>query len=385
MLSLENLTFFHCGIFAAFYIVVALAIYVYHNEIKGTNPLAYMSLSAGLSHIIVFLLFATGIENRHILIGFASYWTWVPTASMLCIKTAISPEWLTFKRFIKYILFFLIGTIACFISGSIYMLSAMIGISIVSTIWCYFVLKKGIDLHEKLVKEYFTDLERFGNGWIKIFMYFQILTSFCLIYFLLFNNPYFNIIWNYAQSGFWLYFLLKSKEQHYYSTQIPEEYKGDFYELEKKTESISSIKQSEQHSASVNRMTEPNETASVPTQDKSMISQETVEYIVMRLKELEENQYFLDDSLNLSSLAQAVGTNRTYMSVYFRENNTTFWDYINGKRCDYAIELINKQPNITMAELSRKCGYKTENCFRTSFTTIHGKAPSVYKREARLK
>ena len=368
--NLQSLTAFHCGLFAAFYIVVGVALFTYHKNTKGAIALALVSISSGFAHIFGFLLDSFAPDNVNLSIGLASYYTWASPTVMLCLKEAISPGWLTWEKYLRYISPFLLGTILCLIFGNIYILNILTGLDIFATVYCAFVLRKGIDLREKVVKEYFTDINTFGHGWVKGFMYFQVLTAICLYPLFTNHNVYIGIIWNYIQGGYWLYFLLKCREQRYYSTQIPDDIQKDLDEIDKQIDGRKEVKKDEEQII-------PEAEAG----EKMMISSETMEYIEKRLHELEEQKVFLTESLNLASLAQEVGTNRTYMSVFFRTKETTFWDYINGKRCEHAIEIMKARPSVTMAELSHLSGYKTENCFRSSFTTLYGKTPFVYKRE----
>lgn len=368
--SLQSLTAFHCGLFAAYYIVIGVALWIYHKETKGAVALALVSLSSGLAHIFAFLIDSFDPGNMHIQLGLGSYYTWATPTVMLCLKEAITPGWLTWQKYFRYISPFMMGTVLCLVFANIYILNILIGLNIFASIYCAIILRKGIAIREKVVKEYFTDIETFGHGWVERFMYFQVLTSICLIPLFLYDNKIVGIIWNYIQGGYWLYFLLKCREQRYYSTQIPDDIQKDLDEIDKQIEARKEVKKDEEQII-------PEAEAG----EKMMISSETMDYIEKRLHELEEQKIFLTESLNLASLAQEVGTNRTYMSVFFRTKETTFWDYINGKRCEHAIEIMKARPSVTMAELSHLSGYKTENCFRSSFTTLYGKTPFVYKRE----
>ena len=374
---------FHYGLFTGYYLIVALAIYVFYHSsdnTRGTLPLALVSLSSALAHILGYIKIEGFPDSLTFHVGLAAYCTWASPTIMLCIKEAITPGWLSWGKWFRYISPFMLGTLLCAITANIYILYVLVGLAIFSTVYCTIILQKSIDIREKLVKEYFTDIDSFGHGWVKVFMYYQILTSICLLLLFMFGKPYQVIIWNYIQAAFWLYFLLKCKEQRYYSTQIPEDIKKDFDQIEE-----TSTKGQKEESEPRNGSDSDQDGDKGLNNDKTVISQETLEYLEKRLSELEEEKTYLDDTLNLTSLAQIVGTNRTYMSVYFRTKNTTFWDYINNKRCEYAIELMKQRPNITMAELSHLCGYKTENCFRSSFSTLYGKTPFAYKREIRAK
>lgn len=346
---------FHCGLFTAFYCVAGYALFLYHRETKGALALALVSVASGSAHLFRFFFMALAPDNPNIALALAAFYTWAPPTIMLCIKEAVTPGWLTWNTWARYLSPFMLGTIICFFVASTYIVYILIGLDIFATLWCVHILRKQVIAREKRVKEYFTDIDTFGHTWVNGFMYFQVASSLLLIPLFYIDNLTVGIIWNYIAAAYWLYFLLKCRQQRLYSALIPEDIRTD---LEKQEE---------------------NQTE--PTMDKLMISQDTYDYIEKRLLELENQEFYLDSSLNLTTLAQIVGTNRTYMSVYFRTKGTTFGDFVNGKRCEHAIDLMKLHPNITMAELSRLCGYKTENCFRTSFSSIYDKTPFVYKRE----
>ena len=63
-------------------------------------------------------------------------------------------------------------------------------------------------------------------------------------------------------------------------------------------------------------------------QDESDMEQSTIATIVQRL--FYQEQIYLNPKLKLSDVATLVGTNRTYLSRYFnQENGQTFYDYVN--------------------------------------------------------
>ena len=371
--TIQAINCFHCGLFAASYIVIAFAIYIYHRGIASARALWLITIGSAIAHICSFLIEVLGPTNFTLHLGLTAYCTWAAPSIMLVIKDAVTPRWLTLKRFAKYLSVFMIGTVACLITSNVYILYILLALDIFATVWGTFVLWKSIDQREKLVKEYFTDIEEFGHGWVKNFMYYQILSS---IFFAVLCNfreyTILIIIWNYIQLGYWLFYILKCREQKYYSTVIPEDIKECFNEIDKQQDAIIMGDKKPEIQQETNT-------------EKSILSDEMREYIERRLKEIETDKFYLNDSFNLASLAQHVGTNRTYMSMYFRLTETTFWDYVNEKRCLYAIDIMKQNPDITMAELAGMAGYKTENCFRTSFSTIYGKTPFVYKRTLRGK
>ena len=357
---ISNLSLFHCGFFAAFYLVVALAIYIYHREVKGALMLAVVSILSGLAHIASALTFTFDPYNPHYLLAIGAFCSGTSPIIMMCIKEAISPDWLTRKRLLIHLSPFILGAILCLIFGNKYILYCFMVYGTLYTITSAIYYWKGIDRREQAVKEYFTDIDSFGHGWVKNFIIFQIICSIGFFFLLEFLTVPINIAWNYIMACYWLYFALKCKEQRYFSTQIP----ADIVEIIEEVEEKENKKEKEEPA-------------------KYFLPSDKMELIETRLAEITERELFTNENLTLASLAQEVGTNRTYLSSYFHLKNTTFYDYINGLRCNYAIEQMKKSPSRSVSELSRLSGYKTENSFRSAFQTIYNQTPAAYKRELR--
>lgn len=97
-------------------------------------------------------------------------------------------------------------------------------------------------------------------------------------------------------------------------------------------------------------------------------------------EECEEKLLFRDPNLSLSSLALAIGTNRTYLSRWFADNDTTFYSYINGLRTRYAGDLL-RNTNRTVLDIQNESGFTNKNTFRKYFLSFYGCLPSDYRRE----
>lgn len=92
----------------------------------------------------------------------------------------------------------------------------------------------------------------------------------------------------------------------------------------------------------------------------------------------EETQLFLDTELTREILCEHIGVNRTYLSEYLRNEGTTYYNYINSLRINYAVQLMRAQPNISLIDVSARAGYNTPSTFRKAFREIMGCLPSEY-------
>lgn len=85
----------------------------------------------------------------------------------------------------------------------------------------------------------------------------------------------------------------------------------------------------------------------------------------------EATQLYLRHDLTLSQLAVVIGTNRTYLSSYFSQQDDTYNAYINRLRIEHFIQLyheaVSQSHPVTALELSQQCGYRTYRTFSTAF------------------
>lgn len=99
-----------------------------------------------------------------------------------------------------------------------------------------------------------------------------------------------------------------------------------------------------------------------------------------RIDDLFKNEkIFLNPNLKLSDIAKAADTNRTYTSNYFNNTlGTTFYDYVNGLRIDYACQLLKTLPDPikVIAEMS---GYNSPQAFIRVFKSIKRMSPTEYR------
>ena len=89
--------------------------------------------------------------------------------------------------------------------------------------------------------------------------------------------------------------------------------------------------------------------------------------------------------LTITQLAQAVGTNRLYLSHYFSRQGMTYNAYINDLRIDHFMSLYReatsaRQP-ITAQQLASDSGYRSYSTFSLAFKQRLGKSVTAWMRE----
>ena len=98
-----------------------------------------------------------------------------------------------------------------------------------------------------------------------------------------------------------------------------------------------------------------------------------------------DKQLYLQRDLNVNQLAQALGTNRTYLSQYFSSLDTTYNAYINKLRIDHFCRLYQEEMAAnhypTAQQLFSRCGYRSYSTFSLAFKQRMGQSVASWMRE----
>jgi AraC-like DNA-binding protein len=100
---------------------------------------------------------------------------------------------------------------------------------------------------------------------------------------------------------------------------------------------------------------------------------------------MEAGMIYRNPRLTISEVANAVGTNRTYLSAYLNSVlHTTFYDYINGYRIEYISKklLEEESPSKTIEEIAELSGFNSTTTFRRAFQKKTGMTPMHFRRQA---
>jgi AraC-like DNA-binding protein len=98
---------------------------------------------------------------------------------------------------------------------------------------------------------------------------------------------------------------------------------------------------------------------------------------------MDEEQIYRNQRLTINDVANAMGTNRTYLSVYLNSVlHTTFYDYINNYRIEQVSIPLLKQlrPPRTMEEIAELSGFSSVTTFRRAFLKKMGITPMNYRK-----
>ena len=99
-------------------------------------------------------------------------------------------------------------------------------------------------------------------------------------------------------------------------------------------------------------------------------------------KNCEGAQLYLQHDLSLSQLAQAIGTNHTYLSKYFAQQGLTYNAYINGLRVRHFMRLYQaaagEQRIVTAQQLAFESGFRSYSTFSAAFKQNTGMTVSAW-------
>jgi len=127
----------------------------------------------------------------------------------------------------------------------------------------------------------------------------------------------------------------------------------------------------------IDQIDPPESAASLPAPLRSLIAR--------GLAQAEAEGLHLKTDVDLDAYAQYVGTNRTYLSRYFNQvQNTTFYDYLNARRLEYAKQLLLRG-GCRIKDVAFDCGYIDLTTFRRNFKKYVGCPPKQYADQSRPK
>ena len=85
----------------------------------------------------------------------------------------------------------------------------------------------------------------------------------------------------------------------------------------------------------------------------------------------EATQLYLQHDLSLTQLGKAIGTNRTYLSLYFAQQGITYNAYVNRLRITHFEQLyrenVETHRTFTAQQLALKCGFRSYSTFAAAF------------------
>ena len=100
-------------------------------------------------------------------------------------------------------------------------------------------------------------------------------------------------------------------------------------------------------------------------------------------KQIEKECLYMKPDLSIADLSRLVATNRTYLSIYFKEVlHSSFYEYINRMRIFNAcIPLMKSNSKLKIEAIAFESGFRSVTTFRRAFTKYVGTTPNKYLRK----
>ena len=90
---------------------------------------------------------------------------------------------------------------------------------------------------------------------------------------------------------------------------------------------------------------------------------------------------FTTPGITIEDVATTLGTNRTYLSSYIKQNfNMSFREWIAGLRIEYAKKLLTENLALSIKEVCAAAGFISQSYFIRIFTEHEGMSPSKWKK-----
>ena len=94
---------------------------------------------------------------------------------------------------------------------------------------------------------------------------------------------------------------------------------------------------------------------------------------------LDDAENWRSPELSLTSFAEQLGSNRTYVGDAFKRNTEmTFVDYITHRRIDYVVETLKSKPDVNIHELFNYVGYRQRSTAWRNFQKVTGMTPHEF-------
>ena len=91
---------------------------------------------------------------------------------------------------------------------------------------------------------------------------------------------------------------------------------------------------------------------------------------------MKSERLYLSNDLKLADIAQAIGTNRRYISDCINaQQHCSFSQYVNAFRIRHAQQLLRQNPQKKLSDVSLESGFANEQTFFRTFKSVIGLTP----------
>jgi AraC-like DNA-binding protein len=261
------------------------------------------------------------------------------------VWTMLYCNWLTPIRLIKNLapFIFCIATYAYFDNEIVYYSS--FGVVGIYSVYTVFHLRKSIRAYNKLILTNYSYRENLNIDWLKIVIFlFLVNLLFCVYLYSHSSAKLFYFYYIYCLT-MWFYIIYKSDKQKYFLVN-------------------SAMGITDEGMENLNN-TEPVDIH--PKWEADLV------YL------FEKEKLFLQPCLSIKDIATRIGTNRSYLSAYLNNvKNTTFYDFVNNYRLDYAQYLL-RNTDKKVIDICNESGFNSFATFARVFKKKYGYSPKEFR------
>ena len=92
------------------------------------------------------------------------------------------------------------------------------------------------------------------------------------------------------------------------------------------------------------------------------------------------SEHYMDPSLSAQTVADALSISSSHLSRVLRKSvNCAFPDLLLRLRMSHALQVLQDDPELAIADLARQCGFNSASYFASSFKRYYGVTPSSYR------
>lgn len=119
-----------------------------------------------------------------------------------------------------------------------------------------------------------------------------------------------------------------------------------------------------------------------PEQDITPLTPEKELIMATEIRKLmDEKRIFLQPNLKINDLAKMLNTNRNYIYNAINQGiGLSFAEYVNKKRIEYAVQLIDQDREILLTDVATKSGFASPSAFYRNFKLYMDCSPSDYQK-----
>ena len=102
-------------------------------------------------------------------------------------------------------------------------------------------------------------------------------------------------------------------------------------------------------------------------------------------KQVMKGELFRNPDFGRDNLMRLMGVDKNELAtIIHRHTGTNVTGYVNMKRMEYALLLLKKHPELTIAAISESCGIKSTTTFVNRFKEAYGMTPSEFRKSAEI-